>query len=325
MMRLPSLETPSDWLKISDDRGSRTSNCAKTREAHPVLDVLFSSSLLSVLPSIGQFTMKGTHCLFNPAAALRQVFLSNALTFEGPGPLRRLVPATPIASRSSSSSPPQRPFSTSRVAQLKYTRRVPDAESTRQTADTQMRDHGIPYPWIQVRQLDGSLMEPERTSVLLRRLNKEKYSLVIVNVPRSSDSSRSPKYPIARIVNKAEEAARAEKLDEAKKKSKVAFKELEVNWAIAPHDLGTRMNQLKRFLTKGFRVEVRLANAKKKVKRRATEEEAKEVLRVVQEAVESVPGTSHYKTMDGEVLQTVTMFLQGPTPSAEKAGTSSDG
>ncbi|KAL2262449.1 hypothetical protein VTK26DRAFT_1298 [Humicola hyalothermophila] len=265
--------------------------------------------------------MKGSHCLFNPAATLRQLILSSALTVDGPGAMRRLVPTMAVPSHLPSRSPSQRPFSTTQVARLKYKRATPDASSSRRAVDTQMRDHDIPFPWIQVRREDGSLMDPERTSILLRRLNREKYSLVIVAVPRESDTARGPKYPIARIVNREEEAARASQKEEAKRKVKVASKELEVNWAIAPHDLGTRMTQLKRFLNKGYRVELRLTSAKKKVKRRATEDEAKEVLRVVKETVEGVPGTSNYKATEGELLQTVTIFLQGPTPSASSEKT----
>ena len=176
-----------------------------------------------------------------------------------------------------------------------------------------MRDYDIIYPWVQVRQEDGKLAEPQRTNLLLKKLNNEKYSLVLVAPPRKDGESKGPEYPIVRLVDKKAEyaAASAAKVAGEKKGPKVVSKEVELNWAIAPHDLDTRMGRLLKFLEKGYRVQLTIANPKKKAKRRATDDEAKGVYKRVKQTVEEAVGTVEYKPQEGVVKETVVMYLQG--------------
>jgi translation initiation factor IF-3 len=180
------------------------------------------------------------------------------------------------------------------------------------------RDYDIAYPWIQLRQEDGRLSEPQRTTAVLRDMDLTRQTLILLAVPKLDGRSQGPQYPICRIGDrKAEEATQAEV---AKKQGpKIVSKKLELNWAIAPNDLRTRMTQLKRLLSKGYQVEVTMAGPKRRGKRLATLDEAKEVPRVVRETVAEVPGAQEMKPMDGQVGDVLTLFLHAPTGKAESS------
>ncbi|KAL2019990.1 hypothetical protein VTK56DRAFT_8990 [Thermocarpiscus australiensis] len=264
--------------------------------------------------------MRASRCLFNSATAIRKVFISNALAFEAPGYLQRmLLPALTISSQPSSTWPSRRPFSTHQVARFRSSGQKSDADAI-PAGNRVMRDDDITYPWVQLRQDDGRLAPPERTSAILRSLDTARYSLVLLAAPRRDSRSAGPAYPICRIVDrKAEYAARVEKEVAKKKEPKVVLKEMELNWAIAPNDLRTRMKQLKTFLGKGYKVQITLLTKKKRSsKKRATPDEAREVLRAVREAMAEVPGTKEYKPMDGAVGETVMIYAQGPAGGAEE-------
>jgi translation initiation factor IF-3 len=273
--------------------------------------------------------MRTSQCLFNSATALRKVFISNAAALETPGQLQRLLlPSITAPVQRSFSSPSTRPFSTHPAAQIRFNRARPgpgDGNPAPAKNDRTMRDYDIVFPWIQVRQDDGSLTEPQRTSAVLKKLNLDRHSLVLLAAPRTDSESKGPEYPICRIGDrKAELAAQAEKDALKKKTPKIVSKELELNWAIAPHDLRTRMTQLKRFLSKGYQVRVTMMNLKKRAKRRASADEAKETLRVVEEAVAEIPGAKETKAREGEVGDTLVMLLHAPTGSPASASAGAD-
>jgi translation initiation factor IF-3 len=134
--------------------------------------------------------------------------------------------------------------------------------------------------------------------------------------------SPSSKYPICIALDRKsyEESERQrlvsekEKEREEKRRAK-GTKELEINWATAPHDLEIKMRRLREFLGKGLRVEVRLVSkrSKKKGKREATEDEATEVLKAVRKtALEDVVGAREVRPPDGFLLKKYTLFLEGP-------------
>lgn len=266
--------------------------------------------------------MKAPHCLFNSAIALRQVFISNAATLQGPAQLQRMLLPAVTSSRapSSWSSPSRRPFSTSTVrpgGQLNFIRRPNSyanaaAENKENAAKAgPLRDHDIVYPWIQLRQENGRLSEPRRTMAVLRSMNLDQQTLILLAAPTMNHSSKGPQYPICRIGDRKVENQPV--VSVAKKQAtKVVLKQVEVNWAIAPNDMRTKTTQLKKFLSKGYKVDVIMARPRKKNKRPATQDEAKEVLRGVKEAVEEIPGSIEWKPMEGLLGQTLTLHLQGP-------------
>ncbi|KAK4137573.1 hypothetical protein BT67DRAFT_438825 [Trichocladium antarcticum] len=262
--------------------------------------------------------MTRSQCLFNSAIALRQIFISNAPASEGSGRVL-LLPTMAVPLRPSASSPSRRLFSTQPAAQQRSKNNRLDTRPKATTAKI-MRDYDIIYPWVQVRTEDGKLGAPLRTSAVLKQLNRETHSLVLVVPPRKDDASKGPEYPIVRLVDKKAEYAAVSAAKgpvEQKKGPKIVSKEVELNWAIAPHDLETRMGRLAKFLEKGYRVQLTIANPKKKAKRRATDDEAKAVYKRVKQTLEEMVGTTEYKPQEGLVKQTVIMYLQGSGKPAE--------
>jgi translation initiation factor IF-3 len=271
--------------------------------------------------------MRGSKCLFSSAAALRKVFINNAgAAWETPGQLQRLLlpaitaPVQPPSWPSSSLS--RRPFSTNPVVQGRYNRTTPDTDKAAPPKQRAKRDYDIVFPWIQIRQDDGTLTEPLRTSSVLKKMNKDRHTLILLATPRTSEETKGPEYPICRLGDrKAELAAEQEAKAAQKKALKVVTKEVEINWAIAPNDLNTWLTRTKKFLSKGYHVRVTLMTLKKRKKRKATVDEAKEVLKVVEEAIAEVPGAKETKPREGKVGETLVLVLHAPAGKAASATT----
>ncbi|KAF2834240.1 hypothetical protein M501DRAFT_1001398 [Patellaria atrata CBS 101060] len=128
--------------------------------------------------------------------------------------------------------------------------------------------------------LDGKVQEPQRLFTLLGTLNREEEVLVQVSPPESDS------VPLVRIYSRAAlytAAREKEKTDKVRRKG-LATKELEMNWAIDGNDLAHRLSRLKEFLGQGRRVDVTLAPKKKG--RKATLEEARELLQTLTKSAE---------------------------------------
>lgn len=222
------------------------------------------------------------------------------------------------------------------------------------------RDRDIVHKLVVVRGEDGRLSEPQRTSDVLASLDLRVNSLVVIALPetelerskrkakeqeneegeeeeeeeggegeeggaKSSGKSSRPEYPICRVVDKmAEHEAAVEKAKVERKKS-VGSKEVEVNWAIAPNDMQTKLRQLKKFLSKGMRVQILMLSRPQKKKKKATEDQAREVLRAVKEAIDEVPGSKEYKGMEGAVGGQMRIFVEGPQGGVRVETTPSEG
>ncbi|OAA66853.1 translation initiation factor [Niveomyces insectorum RCEF 264] len=207
------------------------------------------------------------------------------------------------------------------------------------------RDDEITHRYVILRQDDGSLSSPRLTASVLAGINRRKESLVVLALPAgeadaatralqdealasatgdatsttttTTTTKGNLRFPICKVVDRvAERKAQADKAKEQRRKS-VAGKELELNWAIDPHDLGHRLAKLRSFLERGLRVEVTLLRkGKGKNRRQATREEAMDVVRRVRATVAEVPGARESKPMDGELLRTVKLYLERPTDGA---------
>lgn len=254
--------------------------------------------------------MRGSQCLSNSSAALRKVFIRDVTALETPGHLQRLLLpalAVPSSSQTSSLAPPRRYFSAQHVVLSRNSR--PGLRGGGSTGAGPMKNHDIIYPWVQLRQDDGTLGPPQRTSAILKSLRLSRQSLVLLASPRVDASSKGPEYPIARIVDNKTPAE--EKAEKARKRVlKVVLKEMELNWAIAPHDLHTRMTQFKKFLEKGYQVKVTLMHPRKRSKRRATRDEAKELFKAVRATADELAGTKEFKPQEGNVGEMVVMHFQ---------------
>ncbi|KAI1849394.1 hypothetical protein JX266_004889 [Neoarthrinium moseri] len=280
--------------------------------------------------------MPPRHCsLFSPSQALRQVFLAHLETT----PMARAAAsaATPFLS-------PRLLFSTSsrqlRVMGPKPTKPKPQNKFNRLPSD-----NAIPYKWVRVAEpgvvglpLDpdssAALSAPQRTSELLRSLNRQKYSLVLVNVPAARPSpdegedgegnealtlgsmtegdvaarGAKERLPICRIIDKQAHAAAAADKAKAARTKELKRKEMELNWAIAPNDLAYKLRQLRDFLAKGKRVELMLA--KKRHGRAATRDEGDELLAKLREAAEEAGGKE--VKIEGRFPGVVRVVFEGP-------------
>ncbi|KAJ4306500.1 hypothetical protein N0V88_001303 [Collariella sp. IMI 366227] len=271
--------------------------------------------------------MKASPCLFNSAVALRKVFfIGNGAASEAPGQLQRLLlPAltAPLPPSPSPLPPSTRPFSTHPVAQYKYTRVTPPTGPAAPSPERQnVHNHAIPYSVVQLRREDSTLTLPQKTALILKKLDLSRYMLVLLARPRAEDATKGPEHAICQIMDRnVLKAVQAEKEAAKKKTVKITNKELEINWAIAPNDMRTRMLQLKRFLSKGYAVQVTLLNVKKRDKRRASTDEAKQALKTVRDTVAEVPGAKETKPMEGNVGDTVVLSLHAPTGSVKEKAT----
>ncbi len=171
------------------------------------------------------------------------------------------------------------------------------------------RDEQIEHRYVHIKDEDG-ISEPKLTDDVLNGLDRHVYSLVVLALP-DLDNERGLRYPLCKVVDKgAERKAQYAKLKEEKKKA-TQNKELELNWAINPHDLEHRIRRLIALLQKGYKVEVLLLRKKGK-KRQATVEEAEEVARRVRAALDEVPGAKEGKPADGKLGESLKLFLEGP-------------
>ncbi|KAK3359291.1 hypothetical protein B0T25DRAFT_93497 [Lasiosphaeria hispida] len=266
--------------------------------------------------------MRGSQCLFSPAAALRRVFINNALAPGCPSQLvlpRLLVPF-------SISPQPRSSFSAQRALLIRYNK-----QSERPGTGNTPRDFSIRSPFVHVRNDDtGRLSEPQRTKDLLRSLDLDRESLVVIADPGKKKGKGdeeaeenldpdTPRYPICRIIDKKAEMATQLAKNKELRKIRVMEKEIELNWAIAPNDLNTRLKQLKSFLNKGFRVQLLLLKKAKRGKRTASDEEAKALLATVKDFIKQVPETREVKPMEGAVGKQIKFTLQGAKVAATPA------
>lgn len=199
---------------------------------------------------------------------------------------------------------------------------------TSSPANRTVSNYDIPFAWIQVRQENGGLCEPVRPSTILGTLDLRSQALQLLVPPKKDQLSKGPEYAICRIVDlaaeKAAQAAQATAKAQEAKAAKVVTKEQELNWAIASHDLGVKMTQLKRFLGKGYQVKVTMLNSKKRGKKRAAVDEAKAVLQVVVQTIAEVPGAKETKPREGAVGDTLVLTLHGSSGGAARADASGE-
>ncbi|KAL1871043.1 hypothetical protein VTK73DRAFT_2278 [Phialemonium thermophilum] len=280
--------------------------------------------------------MERTRCLFRVSSALPKALIDRSVVESvqpSPRQLQRLAAPT-LAWQAHISPPCWLQHNTNQASQHQQRRLLSGRRgglvgkaASKISENRYPRDREIKYEYVQVRDENNQLSEPRPTAEVLESLNPRVHSLVVVALPQEVDDvagggaakRRGPRYPICVVVDKrAEQAAALERAREERKKA-VHIKEIEINWAIAPHDLQVKLRQLKTFLSKGLRVEVLLMRKpKSKNKRQATEEEARGVLKAVKAAAAEVQGTREAKAMEGEVGRQIRLFFEGPRPQQQQ-------
>ncbi|EGO60512.1 hypothetical protein NEUTE1DRAFT_97679 [Neurospora tetrasperma FGSC 2508] len=320
------------WFSVGSSTATDPLLLSPRRQLQP-------SSTFSTLPRVPQphrelfpthqqaeSIMRASPCLYNSAAALRRVFLESA-SASAPLLLQTiLLPRLSVAAATATILNQTRcPFSTQGALQVKWGKRKPGQDEKKDAGLP--RDLAIKEPWVYLRGLDGRLTEKQRPADIINRLDRIRYSLAMVwappkpkpGEPEPEKDENLPDWPVCVIVDRRAEAAALQAKAKEERRKQVSKKELEINWAIAAHDLGFRTRQLQNFLRKGHRVEIMLLQKKdKKQKKTATQEECQEVVRMIREAVAEVPKVQEVKPMDGQVGKVVRMVFQGPTPKKNK-------
>lgn len=171
-----------------------------------------------------------------------------------------------------------------------------------------------PYVFLQEKDADGNELQGMRESVpkILAKLDRKSESLQVV-VDSNADDPNAPRWPVAVIVNKKEELARAQKEKERQNQSAAANKEkeLELNWALAPHDVDHKLRTLQKFLVKGWKVQLLLLKKGGKGVKVASKKQAEELLEKLTETVAAVPGSKEWRGREGQILGSMRIFLQG--------------
>lgn len=198
----------------------------------------------------------------------------------------------------------------------------PSSSLPRDDAIRQVSDYVV------LRREDGHLTEPRPLSSVLTEAHIRDQTVVTIVLPRPGQqqqragASHRHQHPICVVLDRqayeeaeAQRAREEREKREGEKKARRGTKELEINWAIAPHDLEHKMKRFKEFLGKGLRVEMlllRKGKRKGKVFRQATEDEADELLKRVREEAGQVPGAREFKAPSGIVGNRYQLFFEGP-------------
>jgi translation initiation factor IF-3 len=162
----------------------------------------------------------------------------------------------------------------------------------------------------------NKLSPPQYTSSVLNSIDRRYETLVMVAAASFHPDSDETAYPICKIQSK--KALREAEKARSKKKElpSATVKTIELNWAIDPHDLQHRLQRIKEFLSKGWRVDIIMAG--KKRGRKATLEEMKAVVEKIREATKEVEGSKEWRDMDGNFGAAATIYLVGKLAEKER-------
>jgi translation initiation factor IF-3 len=270
--------------------------------------------------------MRTAKHISSTAAALRTVFLSQFETRSLQFPARQW-PAQRNQNRSN-------PFSTTTRRSV-YVVTPKDAPVKSRNA----KNEEITAYECMVVMPDGSISDVQSTSRVLDSVDRRTEYLITVsevpdprqappssNSPYRSYAEQSPKLPLVKVVNKADQY-RKEKEAKKKKKEQSASKvrkTIEMNWAIEKGDESHRMETLRKFLAKGNKVDVVLA--KKRKGKEATEESTHALVQRIRKVIQTEgKGWKEAKPAEGKIGGTFTLFAEGKVEKSDKSGQDEDG
>jgi translation initiation factor IF-3 len=149
-------------------------------------------------------------------------------------------------------------------------------------------------------QEDGKLGPVQQLFSVLQNLSRGEEHLVQVSPPDQRRPTAVVKiFKRVDLIRQKVERRRALRKQQKSLKDKTP-KQMELSWAIGPHDLDVKLGQLETFLEKGKTVEIILAAKRKQ--RKAGPEEGQAVLKKIRETLAKVDARE-MKPMDGHVLK----------------------
>ena len=196
---------------------------------------------------------------------------------------------------------PQRYFTTSQSLGVDHRRVAGKIEI--KTIDDKIAgfplNHKITAPQVIVKTADGKLSEPQWLDQLLRSIDRSSQYVLQINKPEDDQIpivQTISRLELIKRINHQEDQQRNQKRTEKEKRPK----QLELNWAISANDLQLKMKQMQEFLSKGKKVEILLAN--KRRQRKASEEEAQALLKIVRGRIDEA-GAAETVPMEGVLLR----------------------
>jgi translation initiation factor IF-3 len=171
-----------------------------------------------------------------------------------------------------------------------------------------VKDEDIDAPvGVQVVQDDGKLGPVQQLMSVLQNLSREAEHLVQVSPPDKRRPTAIVKiFRRADLIRQKVERRKAVQKQQKSVKDK-APKQMELNWAIGPHDLDIKLAQLENFLEKGKTVEIILAAKRKQ--RKAEPEEGEAVLKTIRARLAKIDARE-VKPMDGYVLKQAILTIK---------------
>ena len=146
----------------------------------------------------------------------------------------------------------------------------------------------------------------------MRKYNRVTHHLLLITEGKTNELGQPDpeNLPVCKIISKMELRNQYNrKIDIARKAERgPVLKALELNWAIAGGDLKHRLDKLQEFLRDGRKVEVTFGP--KRRGKKATDEEAKSVLKAVEDAASECKGTGEVKR-EGVMGGVMTITYQG--------------
>lgn len=155
----------------------------------------------------------------------------------------------------------------------------------------------------------GKLNPPERLLAVLSTIDRN--TQVVRALATSGDGPT-----VVEIINRATLVERLKNkeisaLESARATRAKKPKQIEVNWALSSNDLQFKLRQLREFVGKGKRVEILLASRKRQ--RKATPEEAENVVKEIQKAISEIEGCREVAPMEGRIGGQALMIVQKQT------------
>ncbi|KAF1938439.1 hypothetical protein EJ02DRAFT_457896 [Clathrospora elynae] len=176
---------------------------------------------------------------------------------------------------------------------------------------------------------DGRFHNGVPLNEALAGFNKTTHHLVQMTPGKVDEYGRADpdNLPTCRVISKMDlRAQHQRKLETLRRQAKgqgagPTPKSLELNWAIATGDLKHRLENMKKFLREGRKVEIMLGPKKKGKK--ASAEEAEAVLKTLREAVAECKGAWEVKS-EGQVGEVMTVVFEGRKIEKKEATTTDD-
>lgn len=171
-------------------------------------------------------------------------------------------------------------------------------------------DEAIDRRWVQTKDtVTGKLGAPQLLDVLINSIDRSTHSVVqlaavgpipdtaVVEVAKRSDL----------LVRLAQKQRIVKDHQKQLRTNKTKLKQIELNWAISENDLALKLRQMEKFLSKGSRVEVLLAN--KRRQRKAERDEAQATLDKVRATIQEMEGVAE-RGMEGQVGAQATLTVE---------------